>query len=226
MNPFLLFGVFLKVKVFHWKEALHMRRRYPGFAPYARTFARAYRFRNPYRICRSYLTQQKVNEPDPYGETPLPVLAEIAAACDWNRTDTVLELGCGRGKGAFFLSYLTGCRTIGVDWVPFFVKKAQRIADGVCPKLPVAFHCQSMQQADFSQATGVYLYGTCLSDEEIYALIEKCKALPPGAKIVTVSYPLSDYSPTFQTIKQFTAVFPWGQAEIYLQSKLQNSIQT
>src|SRR3990172_6677745 len=135
MNPLQLFGVFLKVKVFHWKEALHLWRRYSGFAPYARAFRRAYGFRNPYRICRSYLRQRGAGEPDAYGETPLPVLAEIARACGWNQTDTVLDLGCGRGRGAFFLSHLTGCRTIGIDWVPFFVQTAERIANSTVPRL-------------------------------------------------------------------------------------------
>ncbi len=222
MNPLReriqLFGLSLKVKLFLWKEALHLRRRYPRFAPYARAFQRAYRFRNPYRICRSHLNQQGAGELDAYGETPLLVLAEIARACGWDQTDTVLDLGCGRGKGAFFLSHLTGCRTIGIDWVPFFVQTAQRIADGTAPRLPVEFYCQTMQQADFSRATGVYLYGTCLSDEDIHSLIEKFREMPPGAKIATVSYPLSDYSPSFKTLGQFTAVFPWGEAEIYTQT--------
>lgn len=194
-----------------------MRLRYPSFLVYERAFKKAYRFVNPYRLCKEFAHKKKEALSDVYGETPLPVLAEIARQCGLKADDTLLELGCGRGRGAFFLSHLTGCRTIGIDWLPFFIDTANAIAESTMPRLPVQFRCQDMQNADFSKATAIFLYGTCLSDEAIFKLIERFKHSPSTVRIITISYPLADYSPYFRTIEQFSALFPWGEGEIYIQ---------
>lgn len=192
-----------------------MGARYPAFSVYERAFEKAYRFTNPYRICKQYLRQKQEAEIDAYGETPLLVLAEIAGRCALDASDTLIELGCGRGKGAFFLSHLTGCHVIGVDWVPFFIDIAKAIAEST-PSLPVEFRCQDMHSLDFSKTTVIYLYGTCLSDQAILSLIERFKQLPLMIRIITVSYPLADYSSHFSTVEQFTAMFPWGEGEVFI----------
>jgi SAM-dependent methyltransferase len=130
--------------------------------------------------------------------------------------DHLLELGCGRGRGVFFLSHLAGCSAVGIDFVPFFISTATAIAKHATPILPVTFRCENMETTDFSGATVIYLYGTCLAEEEIDALVHRFEALPQATKIITVSYPLTDYSPRFRTLKQFTADFPWGKGEVFL----------
>ena len=95
-----------------------------------------------------------------------------------------------------------------------------KTASSLSQTLPVTFRCEQMHLSDFSQATAIYLYGTCLSDEDILQLVQKLEVLPPSVKIITVSYPLSDYSSNFRTTKQFSASFPWGEGEIYLQQTL------
>jgi hypothetical protein len=56
----------------------------------------------------------------------------------------------------------------------------------------------------------------------IETLIEKFKNLSPGTKILTVSFPLSDYSSEllFQTEKVFNVNFNWGESRVFLQTKL------
>ena len=210
------FLLFFKVKWFLFQEGRVVRRLFPSFLKYERALKKAYRFSNPFQICKNYLKQRGEQLIHAYGETPLPVLATIAKQCEFNPKDIIIELGCGRGRGAFFLSQLIGCRVIGIDWVPFFIKTAKAIAASFGSPLPVRFDCQEMQVADLSEATVIYLYGTCLSDEAIYNLISRFEKLSAGVKIVTVSYPLFDYNPRFCTIKQFTVTFPWGDAEVYL----------
>ncbi len=199
--------LFFKVRWFLFKEAREVRRRFPFFKGYERAFRRAYRFANPFRICRAY------SEENIYGETPLPAFAQIAKLCDLKSDDILLELGCGRGRGALFLNQLIGCRVMGIDCVPFFIHTAQNIAASL---QNVSFRCEDMLKTDFSQATAIYLYGTCLSDETILSLIERFKALPSSVKIITVSYALIDYSPEFYTSKQFSVMFPWGEGDVYL----------
>lgn len=215
MEFFTSFCLFFKVQLFLFKEARKVRSLFPGFAPYEKAFKRAYRFRNPFAICRKFLQKRGGKSVHAYGETPLSVFAKISEECSLNSQDIVVELGCGRGKGVFFLSHLVGCRAIGIDWVPFFIETAQRVAQKAFPSLPVEFLCQEMHLSDFSRATVFYLYGTCLPDEEIIQLARKLESFP-SAKIITVSYPLSDYSSRFSTVKQFNAIFPWGEAEVFL----------
>ncbi len=210
---FALPWLFFKVKVFLFKEAKRVRCEFPGFVPYEKAFHQAYRFCNPFHICKQFLKQKGEKQIDAYGETPLPVFHQIACECSLQKDDVVIEMGCGRGRGAIFLSHLIGCRVIGIDWVPLFIEKANSIVDN---QLPASFRCEAMQEADLSEATVIYLYGTCLEDREIDLLARRFESLPSSVKIVTVSYPLSDYSPHFKTLKQFIASFPWGEAEIYV----------
>ncbi len=219
MDFFSSFWLFIKVRLFFLNETRKVRSLFPEFLPYEQAFKKAYRFRNSFAICRKFLKKRGEKCIHAYGETPLSVFAKIAKECDLNRKDLLIELGCGRGLGTFFLSYLVGCRVIGIDWIPFFIETAKRVSQNF-PSLQVEFFCQEMHLYDFSQATAFYLYGTCLSDENIIQLTEKFKSLPSSVKIITVSYPLNDFSNHFSTIKRFNAVFPWGEAEVFLNRKL------
>ena len=207
---------FFHVKAFLYQEGREVRRRFPAFIPYEQAFKEAYRFSNPFAISKAFLKKRGEADVHAYGETPLPVFAAIAKECNLGPRDHLVELGCGRGRGAFFLSHLTGCSVIGIDWVPQFVQRANALAESIHPRLPVSFKCQNMAEADFTGATVIYLYGTCLADEAIETLVRRFEKLSPTAKIITVSYPLSDYSEKFQILKQFTALFPWGEADVYL----------
>ena len=76
-------------------------------------------------------------------------------------------------------------------------------------------------QTDLKKATVIYLYGTCLEDHTIKALISRFKQVAPGTRIITVSYALSDYTdqPLFETMKRFPARFTWGEGDVYIQVK-------
>ncbi len=197
--------LFFKVKWFLYREQKQVRRRFPSFLPFEHALKRAYRFLNPYRICR------------PYGETPLPVFVQIAEKCRIQPQDVLVEAGCGRGRGAMFLSQVFRCRVTGIDRMPIFIDKANEIAARVDPFLPVTFRCEDMFAADYSQATLIYLYGTCLAEEQVLSLVDRFEQLPLTTRIVTVSYPLTDYSPRFRVMEQFTGKFPWGDGEIFIQ---------
>ena len=177
-----------------------------------KAFKNAYRFCNPYRVCKQFFKSRGEQEVHVYGETPFRVFAKIAVECGLNQNDVLFELGCGRGLGTFFLSHLTGCRSVGIDWVPKFIHIAQKIAVSI-PDLQVSFYCSRMEDFDFSNASVIYLYGTCLPDGVIETLTAK---FPSNARVITVSYQLSDYNSRFRTVKQFSACFPWGETDIYI----------
>lgn len=176
-----------------------------------------YLFHNPFSISKRFLMQKGEKEIYAYGETPLTTLEMIAEECNISPSDCVFELGCGRGRSCFWLNCFTKCRVVGIDYVPDFIDRAKRIQSRLGIK-DVQFRLADFQQADFSGATVFYLYGTCLDDETIKNLIGKFSKMPKGAKIITISYPLTDYTdkPYFEVLKRFSGTFTWGEADVFL----------
>lgn len=181
---------------------------------------RQYLFRNPYKISKEFLVKKGEKEVYAYGETPLTTLDLIVRACHITPADTVFELGCGRGRGCFWLSCYLGCRTVGVEYIPEFVLKAKKVQQ----TLKIAnleFRLGDILEADYSGATVLYLYGTCYDDPFLKQLIKRFKKLPKGIKIISISYPLTDYAPhLFEVTKVFEAPFTWGVGHVYLQQIL------
>ncbi|MBS0656548.1 MAG: class I SAM-dependent methyltransferase, partial [Verrucomicrobia bacterium] len=154
----------------------------------------------------------------PYGETPLSVMHKIARKAGITAKDVVFELGCGRGRTCFWLASWIGCKTVGIEFVPTFIQKAAKVR--AMFKTPnVEFRQEDMFTTSLAGASVIYLYGTCLTDEEVLKLIERCKELPAGTKIITISYSLLEYTdlPQFELIKTVDVSFAWGSTQAYIQ---------
>ncbi len=179
-----------------------------------------YLFDNPFAISKRFLLLKGEIDIYAYGETPLTSLQIIAEKCQITSKDLVLELGCGRGRTCFWLNSFIGCKVIGIELIPEFVERAERIRKKL--KITgVRFLQEDFFLTDYSKATVVYLYGTCLEKYQVEKLINSLSTLPSGAKIITVSYALNDFSNTklFETMKRFPVPFTWGTADIYMQIK-------
>lgn len=200
-------------------QELKVRRRYyvsKTFRVIDRSLSKAYRFKTPYTLSRKFLERKGEKEVHLYGETYLTTYETIGKECGLTTKDRVLELGCGRGRGVFFLTTYFGAKVHGVEWIPQFVGIAQSIASKFHLER-ATFSCEDFMHTDLSGYSVIYLFGTCLKDEEIKRLIKRFQTLPKGVKIVTVSYPLTEYSPSFTIKKEFSAPFPWGETHIYIQ---------
>lgn len=179
-----------------------------------------YFFHNPFRISKRFLMHKGEQNVYAYGETPLTSLDIIAHTCHITKKDTFFELGSGRGRGCFWLNRFIGCKVVGIEYVPEFVERAERIKKK-CPFPDVQFRCEDMLETNFTGGTVFYLYGTSYPDAFITQLIEKFSKMPSGTKFITVSYPLTDYTekPLFEVMKRFPIQFTWGTADVYLQQK-------
>ncbi len=167
-------------------------------------------FFNPYRTCRKKGTL--------YGETPPSSLHRIASFCSLSAEDCYLELGSGLGKGCIWISQFVGCRAIGVEKVPLFFHLSSAISS-LFGFQRLAFIKGEMEKADFSAATCVYLYSTCIDEEDMARLAQKMAALPQGAKVVTVSAPMPETR--YLALKgSFPLSFPWGETEGYLHVRI------
>ena len=231
-----LFWVHFKVKFINLIEygqvVIHY---YPNvnFAKIDSALLLSYLFLNPYHISSRFLSQKGEEELFTYGETPLTTLERIAHNSGITSQDVVFELGCGRGRTCFWLNQFIGCSVVGVDFVPTFIEKGNkikkrfqvkgvsfRLEDFLQPKL-----CETNLNVNlnfFQGATVIYLYGSCLSAKEIRHLISLFTTLPEGTTVITVSYPLTDYQSKapFTITKQFPALFTWGEAEVFVQKKI------
>ncbi len=190
-----LIGDYFKLKLFNFKD----EHTFPSFKAYRKALSKEYRFTNPYHLSRGI-----------YGETPLAVLKQIAEGCALSPKDHVADLGCGRGRGVLFLSQLVGCRVTGIESVPAFIEKAERVKQKLGLQ-NVNFLQADMFKADLSPYSIVYLFGTCLEDHEIRKLAAK-----KPSRIITISYPLSDCDPSYKLVKSFPVLFPWGQTDAFL----------
>ncbi|MFI0435560.1 MAG: SAM-dependent methyltransferase [Parachlamydiaceae bacterium] len=220
----ILLWVHLKVKLINLTDYLRVIiRYYPNrrFAKIDSALLYSYLFVNPYRESKRYLVKKGEDEIHTYGETPLTTLELIAGKCEIQSTDVVFELGCGRGRTCFWLHEFIGCSVIGVDYVPIFIQKGYAIKTRFHLQ-NVHFRLQDLIQVNFSEATVIYLYGTCLSPPYICLLIDRLSRLPRGTKIITVSYSLKEFQPKapFRIMKRFPARFTWGEAEVYYQIKV------
>lgn len=188
-----------------------------------------YLFSNPFRMVRRFFAKQdplRNSDSPPYGETPLTTMQYIAQKAEITKNDTVLELGSGRGRACFWLQAFIGCTVVGIEIVPGFVMRARQIVSWRRMK-NLSFCLEDMFLTNLCQASVIYLYGTCLSDEEIKKIIINMNKVSSQTKIITISYPLADYAipkkkkqetiTSFKVIKTFSVSFPWGETEAYVQ---------
>ncbi|MFP8966015.1 SAM-dependent methyltransferase [Pokkaliibacter sp. CJK22405] len=182
-----------------------------------------YLWLDPYIACRRYLERWDADEVQPvYGETPFATLEDIATRVELKETDVLYELGCGRGLTVFWFNHFYGCRSVGIELVPHFVKRGNRIVERLNIDR-VTFREENILEADLSEATVVYFFGTAFSDLAVARIVERFETqLKPGTRIASVSFPLQDFAdrPHAYTLKEtFTAQFLWGEGTIYIQEK-------
>lgn len=169
---------------------------------------------NPYKICKDFMQKSKKSQVHVYGETPLTELYAILLKCHLTEKDCFIDIGCGRGRNIFFTSAFFGCKTLGLDIVPLFCERADRIAFFL--ENPPQFICEDMETFDLNKATIIYFYAICLEDDLLLKMIDKLSKLKKGTKVITVSFPLSDYSKVFSTLFSKKAFYPWGKTELFL----------
>lgn len=179
-----------------------------------------YLFNSPFLISKKFLINRGQTDVYAYGETPLTTFDYILTQCQVESTDALFELGCGRGRTCFWAALFKKCKVVGIEHIPEFISKANDIKKKFNLDT-VEFRKQDLLLADFSNATVLYLYGTSLEDEYIKKLLVKFQKLPPGTKIITISYSLNEYTTmdNYEVMKRFLAHFPWGNADVYLQIK-------
>lgn len=178
---------------------------------------KAYRWKNPFKISKHFLKEKGASDVYVYGETPLTTCDAIAKACGLQSNDTLLELGCGRGRSALFWAVYYGATVHGIDWIPAFIGTGRRVS-AECGIDNLTLSCEDFIQTEVDGATVIYLFGTSLADADIQKLCTKFRKLSPKVRIITISYPLTEYDASFKVNAEFPVTFLWGETTAYLQS--------
>ncbi|MCH9609121.1 MAG: hypothetical protein S4CHLAM45_08840 [Chlamydiales bacterium] len=201
-------------RLFGWVRVIF---RYYGNFPFAfcdTLLWISYLLKNPHRISRTF------SRSNLYGETPLTTLDKIARECRILSDAVVYELGCGTGRTCFWLSHFVKCKAVGIDHIPTYINRANRVKK-ISRTDRVSFQCADFFEVSLEEATLIYLYGTAMEDEWIVKLTSKLATLPKTTRIISTSYPLSDYDKRFETLKTFRGHFPWGRTDIYLNGRVE-----
>ena len=170
----------------------------------------SYFFFNPYRIVRKYLQKRGISNPHQYGETPLSTIDSlIKAAGGIKQYQYFADLGAGRGRLAYFIQKKYNCRVYAYERVEIFVSKGQWLY----PK--VRFCNTDFLKEDLSKMDLIYLYGTMMTENEILLFVNKINL---HTKVITISYPLTDYDSRFEILNTIDVLFPWGKTKGYVQS--------
>lgn len=154
-------------------------------------------------------------DPYTYGETPLEVFSQIGQELGLGPDDTLLEMGCGRGLGVFHLHETFGCKVIGVDRIPEFIRIAEKVRQQQGNE-GIYFRCEDILSTPLDGVTALYIAGTCFSDDLITKLNQKLQG--HQLKIATISYALNEYpgGENFQILKEFDVKMPWGTTSCFI----------
>ena len=176
---------------------------------------KVYRFKNPYSICKKFMQKQRKNNIHVYGETPLSILHEALILAQIDKKDCFVDLGCGRGRLALFVASYYGVKSIGIDYIASFIEKANKLSSAL--SISSYFICQDFLHYPLpKEGTLFYFYSLCYEEQEIKRFMQELESLSPGTRVITVSFPLSDYSCAFSILTSFERSYPFGKTMIYI----------
>uniref|UniRef100_A0A7C2JXE8 Class I SAM-dependent methyltransferase n=1 Tax=Schlesneria paludicola TaxID=360056 RepID=A0A7C2JXE8_9PLAN len=117
-----------------------------------------------------------------YYATTQDVVEEILRLAKVTKNDVVCDLGCGDGRFVITAARKHGCRGVGYEIDPHYVKLARDKAKQQQVDALVTIHEQDIFTVDLKDVTVVTLF---LLPELNNRLIPQLERLPPGARVVS-----------------------------------------
>jgi tRNA G37 N-methylase Trm5 len=130
----------------------------------------------------------------PYVPTPQEVVDRMLILAGVQKSDFVVDLGCGDGRIPVTAAKKYGARGLGVDIDPVRIAEANANAKVAGVEHLVTFKLQDAMKTDVSTATVVTTYLLSASNLKLRPILTK--TLKPGSRIVTHSFSMGDWTPT------------------------------
>lgn len=127
------------------------------------------------------------SEVQPWGMTTWWVLGRAVCALKVGRGQTLVDLGCGRGKPGLWLSRALGADLVGIDWSQVAVKIAADLSAQFVPPGRARFLVGDLATSglDNGVADGVICFDAIFfAPDRIAALSEVCRILRHGGRFV------------------------------------------
>ncbi len=129
----------------------------------------------------------------PYVPTPQEVVERMLALANVQKTDFVVDLGCGDGRIPVTAAKKYGARGLGVDIDPVRIAEANANAKAAGVEHLVEFKLQDALKTDVTNATVITTYLLSASNLRLRPILTK--QLKPGSRIVTHSFSMGDWAP-------------------------------
>ena len=129
----------------------------------------------------------------PYVPTKYPVVDEMLRLANVQKTDFLIDLGCGDGRIVVSAAQKCGARALGVDIDPDRIQESQENAAKAGVKDHVKFIQGDLFQADIREASVVSLY--LLTSVNLKLRPRLTKDLRAGTRVVSHNFGMGDWKP-------------------------------
>ncbi len=94
----------------------------------------------------------------PYEPTPYSVLERLCESGYLDQSSVVVDYGCGKGRVGFFLNYVLGCHTVGIEYDDQIYRQAKQNLQTYTKKQSVDFVCMDAGTYEVEQADSFYFF--------------------------------------------------------------------
>jgi len=142
----------------------------------------------------------------PYWRTPQPVVERMLDLAGVGPGDTLIDLGSGDGR-IVIAAALRGARAIGVDIDGERIAEAEAAAQAAGVAARVAFRREDLFATRLDEASVISLY--LLGHVNLWLAPRLRTEPPPGARIVSYSFPMDGWAPDRVETIDFVTLGLW-----------------
>jgi ubiquinone/menaquinone biosynthesis C-methylase UbiE len=140
-----------------------------------------------FRLAAEAQGEDYPSEIEPWGGTSWWVLGRAVGGLKVGPGQTLVDMGCGRGKPGLWLSRALGSDLIGIDWSPVAVRIATEVSAQFVPPGRARFQVGDLAASGLED--GVADAAVCFdaiffATDRVAALSEICRILRPGGRFV------------------------------------------
>ena len=108
-----------------------------------------------------------------YEPTAYAVLARLAESGVVTKDSILIDYGCGKGRVSFFLHYLTGCRTIGIEYNPELHSAAEANLKSYSGRHTegISFICESAENYIVDNAANCFYFFNPFSEKILRSVL-------------------------------------------------------